>query len=178
MSDPEILQFLAQPDIPLFSDLHSLSLIDNPELRLGTVLFSRLTHLRLVRVQSFIHPGPVNSNLNDFNQLLDQLPDCPDLDHLELDVQCYDDAPPYSPVRRLSGLALVRIAEKYRNLRVLKLCQEVAGFDGTDITDAHFDHMASLLPHLVALTVWLKHSRQSLTIQCLESLARHCRDLE
>jgi hypothetical protein len=180
-SDPEILLFLEQIDTPIFSNLQSLKISGTGDSKLCKALFSHVTNLHFLDIQCNLHLSrddfSLSPELNAYDRFFAQLPTSPELDHLgvEFSIQC--DQRPDCWYLKLPGFSLVRLAEKYSNLRTLKLSTLGEGIDGTAITHADIDRLASLLPNLVSLKMGLSQI-QHLTIKCLESLAKHCHSLK
>jgi hypothetical protein len=130
-SDSELLLFLEQANTPIFSDLQSLKISGLRDSRLCTALFSHLTNLRFLDIGCSLHLSPDDFSLspehNAYDCFFAQLPPSPELDYLTVDFQIKCEPRPTSWYLKLSGYALVYLAEKYSNLHILRLSILIEG---------------------------------------------------
>lgn len=174
------IRLIRQPHSSIFADLQNLKLSSHIDWSLCTALFPHLTKLRSLSCSFKFNPDDPSAppEPETYQWILAQLPASPHLEYLALSclVRRRGSLAPLS--LKLSGPALVRLAEKYRKLHSLILSRGCWGIDGSELTDSDIDVMASLLPNLTALRFGFKLPLQKLTTQCLSSLAKHCPCLE
>jgi hypothetical protein len=179
----EVLAFLSQSTSPLFTDLRIFRISGGTVWNSCRALFRHFTSLCALEVTCRLLAGPGDFNVtwehDAYHQIFSQLPNTPGLEHLKLELETprryYGIDPCYL---KLPGEALIRLADKYRNLRVLKLSVPATGIDGREISHVDIGIMGLLLPNLTTLRIGLRFSHQHFTMSCLGLLVKHCENLE
>jgi hypothetical protein len=174
------IRSIRQPYSLLFADLENLKLSGDIDWNVCGALFPHLTKLRSLSC-SFkfsVNDPSAPSESETYEWILAKLPASPHLDYLALRCLHRQQRSPSILPLKLSGSSLIRLAEKYRKLHSLILSRSHSGIDGSGITDADIDVLASLLPNLAVLRIGFRLPLQKLTTQCLDSLAKHCPRLE